>query len=104
MRVTTGINDEDNKLLEPPPQSHPDTRDHGDLLIPTQILPTKMTKAQRSINNSKHHRNTLDKKRKNRMQIYFQNINGIATEEDLKAYMEDMADKEIDIWGWAETN
>eukprot|EP00957_Ditylum_brightwellii_P032423 2456792-Ditylum_brightwellii.AAC.1 len=38
------------------------------------------------------------------MQIYFQNVNGIATEEDLKAYMEDMAEKEIDIWRWAETN
>eukprot|EP00957_Ditylum_brightwellii_P015795 1189301-Ditylum_brightwellii.AAC.1 len=67
MRVTTGINNEDNKLLEPPPQSHPGTRDHGNLLISTQILPAKITKAQRSINNGKHHRNTLDKKRKNRM-------------------------------------
>eukprot|EP00957_Ditylum_brightwellii_P178589 13603828-Ditylum_brightwellii.AAC.1 len=38
------------------------------------------------------------------MRIYFQNINGIATEEDLKSYMEDMAEKEIDIWGWAKTN
>eukprot|EP00957_Ditylum_brightwellii_P198989 15167892-Ditylum_brightwellii.AAC.1 len=47
MRVTTGINNEDNKLLELPPQFHPNTRDHGDLLVPTQILPTKITKAQR---------------------------------------------------------
>eukprot|EP00957_Ditylum_brightwellii_P191188 14558161-Ditylum_brightwellii.AAC.1 len=56
------------------------------------------------INNSKHHGNALEKKEKNRMRIYFQNINGIATEKDLKSYMEDMSEKEINIWGWAETN
>eukprot|EP00957_Ditylum_brightwellii_P113455 8650000-Ditylum_brightwellii.AAC.1 len=43
-------------------------------------------------------------KEKNRMCIYFQNVNGIATEEDLKAYMKDMVGKEFSIWGLAETN
>eukprot|EP00957_Ditylum_brightwellii_P158916 12095721-Ditylum_brightwellii.AAC.1 len=43
-------------------------------------------------------------KENNRLQLYFQNINEISTEEDLKTYMEDMEEKEVNIWGWAETN
>eukprot|EP00957_Ditylum_brightwellii_P089457 6812236-Ditylum_brightwellii.AAC.1 len=43
-------------------------------------------------------------KEKNTLRIYFQNINGISTVEDLHGYMDEMRDREIDIWGWVETN
>eukprot|EP00957_Ditylum_brightwellii_P205831 15345644-Ditylum_brightwellii.AAC.2 len=35
---------------------------------------------------------------------YFQNINGLATEEDIKSNMDLIHTKEVDIWGWVETN
>eukprot|EP00957_Ditylum_brightwellii_P041057 3109585-Ditylum_brightwellii.AAC.1 len=38
------------------------------------------------------------------LRVYFQNVNGIAVEEDMQEYMEEMKDREGDIWGWTETN
>eukprot|EP00957_Ditylum_brightwellii_P012957 979214-Ditylum_brightwellii.AAC.1 len=38
------------------------------------------------------------------LRVYFQNVNGISTEEDMQGYMEEMKDREVDIWRWMETN
>eukprot|EP00957_Ditylum_brightwellii_P142551 10860691-Ditylum_brightwellii.AAC.1 len=75
-----------------------------DLLIPTQALPTKTTTAQHQINNAKHHRRPITTKDDNTLHIYFQNVNGVATEEDLHEYMEKINEPKVDIWGWAEIN
>eukprot|EP00957_Ditylum_brightwellii_P033485 2537441-Ditylum_brightwellii.AAC.1 len=43
-------------------------------------------------------------KDKNTLRLYFQNVNGISTVEDMNSYMDEMNEREVDIWGWAETN
>eukprot|EP00957_Ditylum_brightwellii_P081113 6169413-Ditylum_brightwellii.AAC.1 len=72
--------------------------------MPSQALPKEITEAQCETNNGKHHGHTMKDKGDNTLHIYFQNINGIAIEEDIKGYMEYINEKEVDIWGWDETN
>eukprot|EP00957_Ditylum_brightwellii_P139559 10636266-Ditylum_brightwellii.AAC.1 len=75
-----------------------------DPLIPTQIISKKTKKAQHKINNAKHCGHSLTTKDDNTLHMYFQNVNRVATKEDLRRYMEEMHERDADIWGWAETN
>lgn len=38
------------------------------------------------------------------IRIYYQNINGINSKEDMYKYMKLIKIYEVDIWGWVETN
>eukprot|EP00957_Ditylum_brightwellii_P113676 8667120-Ditylum_brightwellii.AAC.1 len=38
------------------------------------------------------------------LQIYIQNVNGLMTKENLKEYLNETKVREVDMWGWAETN
>ena len=78
---------------------------YRDLLIPTQVLISKTQQIRlKHEKNKKHHGHKLKTKDSNTLRIYFQNINGLGTNEELKEYIEDMKNNEVDIWGWAETN
>eukprot|EP00957_Ditylum_brightwellii_P158706 12079308-Ditylum_brightwellii.AAC.1 len=55
-----------------------------DILIPSQALPQKITKAQRKINNAKHHGDRMEGKDEGNLQLYSKNVNGIAAEEDMQ--------------------
>eukprot|EP00957_Ditylum_brightwellii_P023655 1785267-Ditylum_brightwellii.AAC.1 len=38
------------------------------------------------------------------MHIYFNNINGISSDEEAQGNMEFMREIDADLWGWVETN
>jgi hypothetical protein len=38
------------------------------------------------------------------MRIYFNNINGISSDEEVQGNMEFMQEIDTDLWGWVETN
>eukprot|EP00957_Ditylum_brightwellii_P150003 11424194-Ditylum_brightwellii.AAC.1 len=44
-----------------------------DILIPSQALPRKITKAQQKINNTKTHGDCIEGKDKGNLRVYFQN-------------------------------
>eukprot|EP00957_Ditylum_brightwellii_P052305 3967001-Ditylum_brightwellii.AAC.1 len=55
-----------------------------DILIPSQALPQKITKVQRKVNNAKHHGDRMEGKEEGNLRVYFQNVNRVATEEDMQ--------------------
>eukprot|EP00957_Ditylum_brightwellii_P146299 11139758-Ditylum_brightwellii.AAC.1 len=75
-----------------------------DLLSPSQA-PTKIkAQAQQKVNNSQHHGYHMHPKQEDHLRLYFQNVNGTNTEEDIKSHLDAMHAREVDTWVWSETN
>ena len=74
------------------------------LQIPSQLITRKNNIIQQNNNNGKHYGHQLNTKDKHTLRIYFQDMNGIATIENMHSYIDKMNKREADIWGWAETN
>eukprot|EP00957_Ditylum_brightwellii_P173907 13239477-Ditylum_brightwellii.AAC.1 len=78
---------------------------HTTDLLSISQAPTKIkAQVQQKVNNSQHHSHRMHPKQEDHMQLYFQNVNGINTEEDIKSYLDAIHEHEVDIWGWSETN
>lgn len=76
----------------------------GPETLPPVITAEHLT---RVLQNEKHFGNKLQKKSKNSIRIYSQNIQGIPmtnTEEHFHAMLDMMTDRKVDIFGWSETN
>eukprot|EP00957_Ditylum_brightwellii_P080481 6121685-Ditylum_brightwellii.AAC.1 len=74
-----------------------------DTLIPTQAR-RQGKKTMRPPKLIPRHGNICRKKHKNTMRIYFNNINGISSKEEVQGNMEFMQEIETDLWGWVKTN
>ena len=72
-----------------------------------QPPPVQTTKVQRQLNNEKYYGDELRPKPSNTLRIYSQNIQGIPTtntKEHFHAMLSTMTDREVDVFGWSETN
>eukprot|EP00957_Ditylum_brightwellii_P154551 11762858-Ditylum_brightwellii.AAC.2 len=75
-----------------------------DLFGPSQAPSKIRTQAQGKVNNSQHHDHCMQTKQEDHMRLYFQNVNGILIGEYIKSYLDEMHEREVDIWGWSKTN
>ena len=69
--------------------------------------PSRRVKVQRQLNNEQHYGDEIRPKPTDTLRIYSQNVQGIPTthtKEHFHAMLTTMTDREVDVFGWAETN